>query len=60
MFGVGYFKGEPTDHLPIFHGKKLARKGAGLAFYYWRAEHEHRIDPDQHGRHALHLQRDQR
>ena len=37
MFGVGYFKGEPTDYLLIFHGKKLARKGAGLAFYYWRA-----------------------
>jgi len=37
MFGVAYFKSEPTDYLLIFHGKKLARKGAGLAFYYWRA-----------------------
>ena len=37
MFGVGFFKGEPTDYLLVFSGKRLARKGAGLAFYYWRA-----------------------
>jgi hypothetical protein len=37
MFGWRYFKSEPTDYLLVYRGKKLARQGAGLAFYYWRA-----------------------
>jgi regulator of protease activity HflC (stomatin/prohibitin superfamily) len=36
MFGINYFRGEPTDYLLVYRGRKLARKGAGLAFYYWR------------------------
>src|SRR3972149_6936903 len=33
---IGYFKGEPTDYLLVYSGKRLAREGAGLAFFYWR------------------------
>jgi hypothetical protein len=33
---IGYFKGEPTDYLLVYSGERLARAGAGLAFFYWR------------------------
>ena len=33
---IGYFKGEPNDYLLIYTGERLARAGAGLAFFYWR------------------------
>ncbi len=34
MFGIGYFKGQPTEYVIHFTGGKIRRKGRGLAFFY--------------------------
>lgn len=34
-FGVGYFKGEPTEYLLVYRGGALSAKGVGLTFFYW-------------------------
>ena len=36
MFGLSYFKGQPTDYIQRFSSGELRREGLGLAFYYWR------------------------
>jgi len=35
MFGIGYRKANPTDYILHFSRGKLAREGAGLAFFYF-------------------------
>jgi regulator of protease activity HflC (stomatin/prohibitin superfamily) len=34
MFGIGYFKGQPTEYVIQFAGGQIRRKGRGLAFFY--------------------------
>jgi len=34
MFGIGFFKGQPTDYIIKYVSGKVRREGAGLAFYY--------------------------
>ncbi|MHC9538051.1 MAG: SPFH domain-containing protein [Vulcanimicrobiota bacterium] len=34
MFGIGYFKGQPTEYIIQFTGGYVRRKGRGLAFFY--------------------------
>jgi regulator of protease activity HflC (stomatin/prohibitin superfamily) len=36
MFGIGYFKGQPTDYILRYSTGAVRREGMGLAFYYWR------------------------
>jgi regulator of protease activity HflC (stomatin/prohibitin superfamily) len=36
MFGIGYFKGQPTDYIQRYSSGVVRREGMGLAFYYWR------------------------
>ena len=36
MFGMSYFKGQPTDYIQRFSSGAKSREGLGLAFYYWR------------------------
>ena len=36
MFGLGYFKGQPTDFIQRYSSGAVQREGMGLAFYYWR------------------------
>jgi regulator of protease activity HflC (stomatin/prohibitin superfamily) len=36
MFGIGYFKGQPTDYIQRYSTGTVRREGLGLAFYYWR------------------------
>ena len=36
MFGLSYFKGQPTDYIQRFSSGAISREGLGLAFYYWR------------------------
>jgi regulator of protease activity HflC (stomatin/prohibitin superfamily) len=36
MFGLGYFKGQPTDYIQRYSSGALRHEGLGLAFYYWR------------------------
>lgn len=36
MFNIGYFKGQPTDYILKYTGGRVAREGAGLAFFYFR------------------------
>ena len=36
MFGLGYFKGQPTDYIQRYSSGGLRHEGLGLAFYYWR------------------------
>ena len=35
MFGIRYIKSQPTTYLMQFRRGRLARKGAGLAFFYY-------------------------
>jgi len=35
MFGVGYFKGQPTDYILRYSSGSVRHEGMGLAFYYW-------------------------
>jgi SPFH domain / Band 7 family len=35
MFGIRYIKAQPTTHLLQFRGGRLARKGAGMSFFYY-------------------------
>jgi regulator of protease activity HflC (stomatin/prohibitin superfamily) len=35
MFGIGYFKGQPTDYIQRYTSGAVRREGMGLAFYYW-------------------------
>lgn len=32
---IGYYKGDPTEHLLVYAGDKLAKEGPGLTFFYW-------------------------
>ncbi len=32
---LGYYKSDPTDYILLYHGGKVTREGAGLAFFYW-------------------------
>ncbi|MBI3549033.1 MAG: SPFH domain-containing protein [Elusimicrobia bacterium] len=32
---IGYFKGDPNEHLLVYSGDRLRREGPGLAFFYW-------------------------
>lgn len=32
---IGYYKSDPTDYILVFSNGKVARQGAGLAFFYW-------------------------
>ncbi len=32
---IGYYKGDPTEHLLVYAGDKLKREGPGLSFFYW-------------------------
>ncbi len=34
MFGIGFFKGQPTDYVIKYVSGKVRREGPGLAFYY--------------------------
>jgi regulator of protease activity HflC (stomatin/prohibitin superfamily) len=34
MLNIGYFKGQPTEYVLRYSAGKLAREGAGLAFFY--------------------------
>ena len=36
MFGLGYFKGQPTDYIQRYTSGAVRSEGMGLAFYYWR------------------------
>ncbi len=36
MFGIGYFKGQPTDYIQRYSTGAVRHEGMGLAFYYWR------------------------
>jgi hypothetical protein len=36
MFGLSYFKGQPTDYIQRFSSGAIRKEGLGLAFYYWR------------------------
>lgn len=36
MFNIGYFKGQPTDHILKYKSGRVVREGAGLAFFYFR------------------------
>jgi regulator of protease activity HflC (stomatin/prohibitin superfamily) len=36
MFGIGYFKGQPTDYILRYSSGAVSKEGMGLAFYYWR------------------------
>ena len=33
---IGYYHADPTDYVLLFKNGKVAREGAGIAFYYWR------------------------
>ncbi|HEU5229564.1 MAG TPA: SPFH domain-containing protein [Ktedonobacteraceae bacterium] len=33
---IEYFKSEPTEYILAYSNGKIARQGAGLAFWYWR------------------------
>jgi regulator of protease activity HflC (stomatin/prohibitin superfamily) len=35
MFGIGYFKGQPTDYIQRYSTGTVRGEGMGLAFYYW-------------------------
>src|SRR5271157_2575408 len=35
MFGIGHFKGQPTDFIMRYTGGRLSQSGPGLSFYYW-------------------------
>lgn len=32
---IGYYKGDPTEHLLVYSGEKLVKEGPGLTFFYW-------------------------
>lgn len=34
MFNIGFFKGQPTEHVIKYVGGRVVKEGAGLAFYY--------------------------
>jgi SPFH domain / Band 7 family len=34
MFGIGFFKGQPTEYIIKFVGGRVAQEGQGLAFFY--------------------------
>jgi regulator of protease activity HflC (stomatin/prohibitin superfamily) len=34
MFNIGFFKGQATEHVIKYVGGRVAKEGAGLAFYY--------------------------
>src|SRR5262245_55113093 len=34
MFGIGYFKGQPTDYILKYSSGRVTREGPGLAFFY--------------------------
>lgn len=34
MFGIGYFKGQPTDYILKYSSGRVSREGPGLAFFY--------------------------
>jgi hypothetical protein len=36
MFGLGFFKGQPTEHIIKYVGGKIMRQGRGLTFFYFR------------------------
>src|SRR6267154_6003605 len=36
MFGLGYFKGQPTDYILRYSSGAIREEGMGLAFYYCR------------------------
>ncbi len=36
MFGVGYFKGQPTEYVLKYAGGRVAAEGPGLAFFFLR------------------------
>jgi regulator of protease activity HflC (stomatin/prohibitin superfamily) len=36
MFGIGYFKGQPTDYIQRYTSGVVRQEGMGLAFYYMR------------------------
>jgi regulator of protease activity HflC (stomatin/prohibitin superfamily) len=36
MFGLSYFKGQPTDYIQRHSSGVVRHEGMGLAFYYWR------------------------
>jgi hypothetical protein len=36
MFGIGHFKGQPTDFIIQYVSGRIKRSGPGLAFYYWQ------------------------
>jgi regulator of protease activity HflC (stomatin/prohibitin superfamily) len=36
MFGIGHFKGQPTDYIIRFSGGTLKQAGRGISFYYLR------------------------
>ena len=36
MFGISYFKGQPTDHVLQFSGGRVVREGLGQSFFFWR------------------------
>lgn len=35
LFGLKFFKGQPTDYVIKYVSGRLRREGLGLAFYYW-------------------------
>jgi regulator of protease activity HflC (stomatin/prohibitin superfamily) len=36
MFGIGYYKGQPTDFVLLYQAGRVVASGAGLAFFYLR------------------------
>ena len=34
MFGIAFFKGQPTDYIIKYHGGRVVRQGLGQSFYY--------------------------
>jgi hypothetical protein len=36
MLNIGYFKGQPTEYVLKYAGGRVAKEGAGLAFYYFK------------------------
>ena len=36
MFGIGFFKGQPTDYIIHFRAGRAVESGPGLAFFYLR------------------------
>ncbi len=36
MYNIGFFKGQPTDHIIKYVNGNIKREGQGLSFFYWK------------------------